>query len=246
MFEYLFLTQLTLLLLALLAIVIFLATRRSNEAGNREEAGTGESLRKPPRPVRLPLIGHLHLLAGYEVPYQAFAVLRKKFGDVIELKLGNVRSLVVSGHKNIREILVTKGHHFDSRPNFERYRMLFSGDKENCYKIKKDTLIFLDNYDLSMSEEFWTEPHRFNPERFLVDNRFVKPEHFLPFGGGRRGCMGYKMVQLIGFGVLSTILQHFIILPANFESYKVPVGSLALPADTFSFNFVRRQIRSVI
>lgn len=95
----------------------------------KEETG---GLIEPPQPRKLPLIGHLHLLAGYEVPYQAFATLRKKYGDVVELKLGNVPSLVVCGHKNIKEILITKGHHFDSRPNFERYRMLFSGDKENC------------------------------------------------------------------------------------------------------------------
>lgn len=114
------------------------------------------------------------------------------------------------------------------------------------YRIKKDTLIFLDNYDLSMSEELWDEPHKFKPDRFIVNGHFVKPNHFLPFGGGRRGCMGYKMVQLVGFGMLTNIMQHFTVLPANFEDYTVPVGSLALPFDTYSFNFVKRGIDIVI
>lgn len=107
-------------------------------------------------------------------------------------------------------------------------------------------MIFLDNYDLSMSDELWSDPHKFQPERFLVNNRLTKPEYFLPFGGGRRGCMGYKMVQLVGFGVFSALMQEFTILPVEGEEYKVPVGSLALPMDTFAFNFVRRDRRVLI
>lgn len=87
----------------------------------------------PPSPSwKLPIVGHLHLLGGYEVPYQAFTDLGKKFGDVVKLQLGSVKCVVINEQKNIREALVTRGHHFDCRPNFERYRKLFSGNKENC------------------------------------------------------------------------------------------------------------------
>lgn len=91
-----------------------------------------------------------------------------------------------------------------------------------------------------MSEKLWEDPELFKPERFIVNNHVVKPEHFLPFGGGRRSCMGYKMVQLVSFGILTGLLQNFNILPIDNESYKVPVGSLALPKGTFRFKFVRR------
>lgn len=87
---------------------------------------------KPPSPLKLPIIGHLHLMSGYQVPYQAFTALSKKFGSVFSLQLGYVKCVVINGQKNIREALVTKGHHFDSRPNFERYQQLFCGNKENC------------------------------------------------------------------------------------------------------------------
>lgn len=110
------------------------------------------------------------------------------------------------------------------------------------YKIKKDTMIFLNNYDLSMSEELWDEPNKFKPERFMQNSRFVKPDHFLPFGGGRRSCMGYKMVLLTTFGIITNLLQLYNILPVAGESYKVPVGSLALPTkNTFKFSFTLRE-----
>lgn len=88
---------------------------------------------QPPTPaIKFPIIGHLYLMSGYEVPYAAFTELSKKFGDIFRLQMGCVKCVVVNGQKNIREALVTKGHHFDSRPNFERYQQLFGGNKENC------------------------------------------------------------------------------------------------------------------
>ncbi|XP_046617946.1 cytochrome P450 307a1-like [Neodiprion virginianus] len=108
------------------------------------------------------------------------------------------------------------------------------------YRVEKGSLIFLNNYDLNMSPELWSEPTEFKPERFVVSGRICKPEHFLPFGGGRRSCMGYKMVQYLSFSILATVLKNFTILPVGGEVYKVPIGNLALPENSFSFRFQRR------
>lgn len=110
------------------------------------------------------------------------------------------------------------------------------------YRIEEGSLLFLNNYDLSMSKELWDEPAKFKPERFLKDGKLVKPEHFLPFGGGRRSCLGYRMVQLISFGILGGCLQTFNVTPVEKEMYKIPIGALALKKDTFKFKFVRRWV----
>lgn len=91
-----------------------------------------------------------------------------------------------------------------------------------------------------MSEELWTSPEEFMPQRFVQNGKLLKPEHFLPFGGGRRSCMGYKMVQYISFSMVATLLKNFNILPVEKETYKVPIGNLALPENTFKFRFQRR------
>lgn len=54
------------------------------------------------------------------------------------------------------------------------------------FAIEKDSLIFLNNYSLSMSSELWDEPEKFKPERFIQNGHIIKPDHFLPFGAGRR------------------------------------------------------------
>lgn len=87
---------------------------------------------KAPGPKPLPIIGNLAVLDGYEVPYQAFTDLYKKYGNIITLQLGTVPTLVVNGLENIKEVLIHKGQFFDGRPNFRRYHQLFCGNKENC------------------------------------------------------------------------------------------------------------------
>nr|AGI92303.1 cytochrome P450 CYP307A1 [Laodelphax striatellus] len=109
------------------------------------------------------------------------------------------------------------------------------------YTVEKDTLIFLNNYSLSMDPALWDEPEKFKPERFISpEGHIVKPDHFLPFGGGRRSCMGYKMVQLIGFSILGSILHRFHLSPVEGVDYQVPIGNLALPYDTFNFKLEHR------
>lgn len=104
-----------------------------DENNNNNSSDTyAEELKEAPGPKPKFIVGNLDALNGYEIPYQAFGVLAKKYGNVIKLQLGTVPSMVINGVENIKEVLVNKGHHFDSRPDFRRYHMLFSGNKENC------------------------------------------------------------------------------------------------------------------
>lgn len=91
-----------------------------------------DELQRPPGPKPYPIIGNLACMDGYEVPYAAFDDLAKKYGPIISLRLGSVPTVVVNGIENIKEVLITKSPHFDSRPNFRRYHELFSGNKQNC------------------------------------------------------------------------------------------------------------------
>lgn len=92
-----------------------------------------------PRPAwRLPIVGDVLSMAGYELPYQSFAALGRRHGPIIALQLGNQPAMVVNGIEHIKEVLIAKSAHFDSRPNFNRYHDLFSGNKENCKCLYDD------------------------------------------------------------------------------------------------------------
>lgn len=112
------------------------------------------------------------------------------------------------------------------------------GSLQTGYSVKAGTLLFLNNYDLNMSPKLWSEPEKFEPMRFISNGKLLKPEHFIPFGMGRRSCMGYQMVQFLAFAIVGNLVKDFDISCAS--EIKVPVGSLALSENPYQFVFSLR------
>ena len=55
----------------------------------------------------------------------------------------------------------------------------------------------LSPYLLHRHPEFWPNPERFDPQRFLPDSASTRPRYaYLPFGGGRRICVGAGLARL--------------------------------------------------
>lgn len=120
------------ILCAIVTVCIVFLDRKSKQNMNLSTNG-----KKAPSPMSWPILGNLLSMAGYELPYQSFGVLEKRYGPIISLQLGYQPALVVNGIDNIKEVLIGKSACFDSRPNFKRYHDLFSGNKENCKYFTK-------------------------------------------------------------------------------------------------------------
>ncbi|KAM0947310.1 putative cytochrome P450 [Dioscorea sansibarensis] len=117
-----FLLWLAPLLLLLLSIKLVVAKR---------------SVRLPPSPWKLPLIGNLHQFGSH----QTLNKLSKKHGPLMFLKLGQIPTLVVSSSEMAKEIMKTHDHIFASRPALKAARILHYGtiwrvleadEKDNC------------------------------------------------------------------------------------------------------------------
>jgi cytochrome P450 len=54
--------------------------------------------------------------------------------------------------------------------------------------------LFISVWNLHRSEEHWERPHEFDPDRFDVNgpipNEVTQDFAYLPFGGGKRKCIG--------------------------------------------------------
>ncbi|KAG6606867.1 Cytochrome P450 705A20, partial [Cucurbita argyrosperma subsp. sororia] len=72
--------------------------------------------RPPPSPPALPLIGHLHYFSPYVS--KSFHNLVTRYGDLLFLRLGNIRCLVVASAAYAEEIYKTQDVTFSSRPKF--------------------------------------------------------------------------------------------------------------------------------
>ena len=75
------------------------------------------------------------------------------------------------------------------------------------WRIPRDRNIFVYIADLHKNPDIYTDPERFDPNRFLGTN--PAPLTWLPFGAGSRRCLGAEFVSAEMDIVLRTVLQNF-------------------------------------
>ncbi|KAM3341935.1 hypothetical protein P3S68_026901 [Capsicum galapagoense] len=63
-----------------------------------------------------PIIGHLHLLNGSQMPHKIFGHMDDKYGPIFRLKLGVNQVVIVSDHIIARECFTTNDMAFANRP----------------------------------------------------------------------------------------------------------------------------------
>ncbi|KAK1437401.1 hypothetical protein QVD17_03192 [Tagetes erecta] len=78
----------------------------------------------PPGPPRLPIIGNIHQLKG-GVPHRVLRTLARKYGPIMYLQLGQIRTVVISSPRLAQEILKTNDVVFADRPTTIASQILF-------------------------------------------------------------------------------------------------------------------------
>ncbi|CAI9089782.1 OLC1v1024417C1 [Oldenlandia corymbosa var. corymbosa] len=87
--------------------------------------------------------------------------------------------------------------------------------REDCkvagYDIKKGTQVLVNTWTIGRDPESWENPEEFNPDRFLGKDIDIKGHHYelLPFGSGRRMCMGYSLGLKVVQSNLANLLHGF-------------------------------------
>ncbi|CAA0830373.1 cytochrome P450- family 76- subfamily G-polypeptide 1 [Striga hermonthica] len=79
------------------------------------------------------------------------------------------------------------------------------------YHIPKGTQVFVNAWSIGRDPEVWPDPLEFRPERFLGSNIEYKGQHFelIPFGSGRRICVGFPLAHRTVHLAIATLVQSF-------------------------------------
>ncbi|KAL7732332.1 hypothetical protein ACLKA6_004320 [Drosophila palustris] len=110
------------------------------------------------------------------------------------------------------------------------------------YDIPRNTTILISLRSVHLDEQHWTEPHEFRPERFIdAAGKCFKDEYFMPFGLGRRRCLGDALARACIFSFLVRIVQNFrIVLPEGETPSLVLQPGITLTPKPYKVQFVKR------
>ncbi|KAG7160900.1 Cytochrome P450 2L1-like 2 [Homarus americanus] len=101
------------------------------------------------------------------------------------------------------------------------------------YLIPRGTMVSGSIASCHSDPQYWDHPEEFRPERFLDESGKlnVPKDGFLPFGVGKRRCLGEALAKMELFSFSAALLQNFTFSPL--ENSKVDLDYRPLPNQQF-------------
>lgn len=92
--------------------------------------------------------------------------------------------------------------------------------------------------------KYWKNPLDFDPKLHFVgeDGLIKKPASFMPFGLGRRSCLGEQLARKELFLAIARLLQKVKLESIPGELYNEPDADLWVAARSFSVNVIPRDL----
>ncbi|MFL6163716.1 MAG: cytochrome P450 [Jatrophihabitantaceae bacterium] len=82
-------------------------------------------------------------------------------------------------------------------------------DEINGYPVPAGSDVIVSPYIMHRHPRYWPDPERFVPERFDRTRSSDRPRYaYLPFGAGRRVCIGSNLAMMEAVFVLSTVVRQ--------------------------------------
>ncbi|WCJ44259.1 Cytochrome P450 82A3 [Euphorbia peplus] len=142
-------------------------------------------------------------------------IVLKKAQDELDIHIGRERQVGESDVGNLvylQAIIKETLRLYPSAPLSVPHESI-----EDCtiadYHIPSGTLLFVNLCKIHHDSEVWTDPYKFEPERFLTTHKDfdVRGQHFefIPFGSGRRICPGISFAMQILHLTLASLLHAF-------------------------------------
>ena len=101
------------------------------------------------------------------------------------------------------------------------------------YWIPKGTMISVQPFFTHYMHEYWSDPFRFDPERFAEHRREdkVHPYAWVPFGGGAHKCIGLHFAEMQIKAILHQLVLHYRWSVEPGYEMRVDTTTLPVPAD---------------
>jgi cytochrome P450 len=129
-------------------------------------------------------------------------------------------------------------------PIWSLTRMAIADDAIGGHDIKQGDTVVLCIYAAHRDPRYWDEPDRFDPDRFAPERAKARPPYgYLPFGGGKRACIGGTMAQTEAVLALALFLRDFDFEYAGDDPVAVDLTVTLSPRNGLPFRISRRTRR---
>ncbi|TRY72131.1 hypothetical protein TCAL_13034 [Tigriopus californicus] len=137
---------------------------------------------------------------------------QRRLQKEIDLVIGQNRlpSLKDKSKLPYLEAIVQEVHRISALGYLGIPRITGKDTKLGGYDIPRGTRIFTHIYHIMHDKDYWTNPDEFFPERFLdKEGKFQMDERSVPFGIGKRQCLGKTLAQNELFLFVAGLFQAF-------------------------------------
>ncbi|MFB8003743.1 cytochrome P450 [Nocardia sp. NPDC056000] len=99
-------------------------------------------------------------------------------------------------------------------PVYLAMRTAHQDDVLGGYRVKAGSIVIVLTHEIHRDPAYWPDPQRFDPSRFLPGAGKDRPRGaYLPFGGGRRICIGSQFAFLEGTLIAAAVSQRYVLDP---------------------------------
>lgn len=94
------------------------------------------------------------------------------------------------------------------------------------YTLPAGSVVLISIWGVQRSPHYWSDPLRFNPDRFSEESKHHRHRFaYIPFGGGPRVCLGKNLALLEGSMILGAILKSFRLTHRRDHVLHIKTGS---------------------
>ncbi|XP_050999833.1 LOW QUALITY PROTEIN: 1,25-dihydroxyvitamin D(3) 24-hydroxylase, mitochondrial [Acomys russatus] len=108
------------------------------------------------------------------------------------------------------------------------------------YALPKGTVLMLNTQVLGSSEDNFEDSSQFRPERWLQEEKKINPFAHLPFGLGKRMCIGRRLAELQLHLALCWIVQKYNIVATDKEPVEMLHLGILVPSRELPIAFCPR------
>lgn len=137
-------------------------------------------------------------------------VLKKHNGKLSYDVLSEMEYLVMVIKETLRLYPVLP--FLDRVATFENPKETYSLEPYGNFKITHGMPVFVPIYAIHRDPKYFSDPEKFDPERFSSENRgSIKSGTYMPFGNGPRTCIGERLgMMTMTLGLIHFLKNHYV------------------------------------